>query len=78
VGSAAKRVIGRAPGNIVATQPLKDGVIADIDVTEKMLSYFIRQARSMRRIFGLHRTLELRFQAMLSEEGVMRLDLARP
>src|SRR3712207_90428 len=45
VGSAAKRMIGRTPGNIVATQPLKDGVIADFDVTEKMLSYFIRQAR---------------------------------
>ena len=54
VGSAAKQMIGRTPGNIVATQPLKDGVIADFEVTEKMLSYFIGQARSKR---GLSRYL---------------------
>ena len=42
VGSAAKSMIGRTPAHIVATQPLKDGVIADFEVTEKMLSYFIR------------------------------------
>jgi rod shape-determining protein MreB and related proteins len=48
VGSAAKQMIGRTPGNIVATQPLKDGVIADFEVTEKMLAYFIGQARSKR------------------------------
>src|SRR5215216_5364770 len=45
VGSAAKSMIGRTPSNIVATQPLKNGVIADFEVTEKMLSYFIREAR---------------------------------
>src|ERR687894_2244655 len=54
VGSAAKQMIGRTPGNIVATQPLKDGVIADFEITEKMLSYFIGQARSKR---GLSRYL---------------------
>ena len=48
VGSAAKRMIGRTPANIVATEPLKDGVIADFEVTEKMLTYFIGQARSKR------------------------------
>ncbi len=48
VGSAAKQMIGRTPGSIVATQPLKDGVIADFDVTERMLAYFIRQAWSKR------------------------------
>ena len=48
VGSAAKRMIGRTPANIVATEPLKDGVIADFEVTEKMLTYFIGQARSTR------------------------------
>jgi rod shape-determining protein MreB and related proteins len=48
VGSAAKQMIGRTPGNIVATQPLKDGVIADFEVTEKMLAYFIGQTRSKR------------------------------
>ncbi len=44
VGSAAKSMIGRTPSNIVATQPLKKGVIADFEVTEKMLSYFISEA----------------------------------
>jgi rod shape-determining protein MreB and related proteins len=48
VGSVAKNMIGRTPSNIVATQPLKDGVIADFEVTEKMLSYFISQAHPKR------------------------------
>jgi rod shape-determining protein MreB len=43
VGIEAKRMIGRTPGNIVAIRPLKDGVIADFDVTERMLRYFIRK-----------------------------------
>lgn len=41
VGSEAKQMVGRTPGNIVAIRPMKDGVIADFDVTEKMLRYFI-------------------------------------
>ncbi len=41
VGEEAKRMLGRTPGNIVAIRPLKDGVIADYDQTEKMLRYFI-------------------------------------
>ena len=44
VGEEAKKMIGRTPGNIVAIRPMKDGVIADFDVTEKMLSYFIQKA----------------------------------
>lgn len=44
VGEAAKRMIGRTPGDIVAIRPLKDGVIADFDVTQSMLRYFIRKA----------------------------------
>ena len=44
VGHEAKAVIGRAPGSIVAVRPLKDGVIADFDVTAAMLQSFIRQA----------------------------------
>ena len=43
VGAEAKRMIGRTPSHIVAIRPLKDGVIADFDVTEKMLNYFIRK-----------------------------------
>ena len=43
VGVQAKRMIGRTPGNIVAIRPLRDGVIADFDVTERMLRYFIQK-----------------------------------
>jgi len=50
VGWEAKKMLGRTPGNIVAIQPLKDGVIADFDITEKMLSYFIQRAHN-RRLF---------------------------
>lgn len=46
VGEEAKQMIGRTPGNIVAIRPLKDGVIADFDVTQAMLKYFIRKAMS--------------------------------
>lgn len=41
VGEEARRMVGRTPGNIEATRPLKDGVIADFDITESMLKYFI-------------------------------------
>lgn len=44
VGNEAKQMVGRTPGNIVAVRPMKDGVIADFDVTEKMLHYFIAKA----------------------------------
>ena len=44
VGEEAKRMIGRTPGNIVAIRPMKDGVIADFDVTQSMLGYFIQKA----------------------------------
>lgn len=44
VGDEAKRMIGRTPGNIVAIRPMKEGVIADFDVTQAMLKYFIRKA----------------------------------
>ncbi|MBC2721342.1 rod shape-determining protein [Desulfosporosinus sp.] len=44
VGDKAKEMIGRTPGNIVAIRPLKDGVISDFNVTQKMLKYFISRA----------------------------------
>lgn len=44
VGEEAKRMIGRTPGNIVAIRPLKDGVIADFDVTQSMIKYFIQKS----------------------------------
>ena len=43
VGDEAKRMLGRTPGNIVAIRPLKDGVIADFEITEAMLRHFIRR-----------------------------------
>ena len=48
VGIEAKRMLGRTPGNMVAVRPLKDGVIADFDVTEAMLRYFIDKASEKR------------------------------
>lgn len=44
VGDEAKQMIGRTPGNIIAIRPMKDGVIADFDVTQSMLKYFISKA----------------------------------
>ena len=46
VGKEAKEMLGRTPGNIVAIKPMKDGVIADFKVTEKMLNYFIHKAHN--------------------------------
>ena len=46
VGKEAKEMLGRTPGNIVAIKPMKDGVIADFEVTEKMLAYFIKKAHN--------------------------------
>ena len=43
VGKEAKEMLGRTPGNIVAIRPMREGVIADFDVTERMLRYFIKK-----------------------------------
>ena len=48
VGKEAKRMLGRTPGNIVAIRPMKDGVIADFEITERMLRYFIAQVHKGR------------------------------
>ena len=48
VGKEAKDMLGRTPGNVVAIKPMKDGVIADFKVTEKMLTYFIQKAHNRR------------------------------
>jgi rod shape-determining protein MreB len=50
VGAEAKKMIGRTPGNIVAIRPLKDGVIADFDTTERMLRYFIQKVHKRRHL----------------------------
>lgn len=52
VGNSAKNMIGRTPGNIVATRPMKDGVIADFETTSMMMKHFIRQAQRSRNIFA--------------------------
>lgn len=51
VGQEARRMLGRTPGNIVAIRPLKDGVISDYEVTERMLRYFIQKTCGKRRFF---------------------------
>lgn len=50
VGDEAKRMLGRTPGNIVAIRPLKDGVIADFEITEEMLRHFISKVHNRRRM----------------------------
>src|ERR1700742_5152250 len=51
VGDEAKRMLGRTPGNIVAIRPLKDGVIADFEITEAMLRHFIHKVHNRRTLF---------------------------
>ena len=46
VGKAAKEMLGRTPGSVVAVRPLRDGVIADFEITEAMLRYFINKAHN--------------------------------
>ena len=50
VGEEAKRMLGRTPGNITAIRPMKEGVIADFDITEAMLRYFIRKVHNKNRL----------------------------
>jgi rod shape-determining protein MreB len=52
VGEEAKRMLGRTPGNIVAIRPMKDGVIADFDITEAMLRYFIRKVHKKKTLIS--------------------------
>ncbi len=51
VGEEARQMLGRTPANIVAVKPLRDGVVSDYDITEKMLKYFIRKACGSGRFF---------------------------
>src|SRR5512143_3785988 len=48
VGKEAKEMLGRTPGNIVAIRPMKDGVIADFEITEEMIKHFIRKVHNRR------------------------------
>jgi len=57
VGNEAKEMLGRTPSNIVAIRPMRDGVIADFEVAEQMLSYFIKKAQRKSSLFNLFQTL---------------------
>ncbi|MEN9710650.1 MAG: hypothetical protein RL441_642 [Actinomycetota bacterium] len=57
VGSEAKQMLGRTPGNIVAIRPLKEGVISDYEVSSEMIRYFIRQVHNKSRMFSKPRVL---------------------
>ena len=61
VGAEAKKMVGRTPGNIVAIRPLKDGVIADCEITEAMLRYFIQKIHNRK---TLVRRLRLRISSV--------------
>jgi len=47
IGEEAKRMLGRTPNSIVAIRPLRDGVIADFDIVEKMIKFFIKKSCSI-------------------------------
>ncbi|MCQ2551490.1 MAG: rod shape-determining protein MreB [Clostridia bacterium] len=51
VGEEARKMLGRTPGNIVAVRPLRDGVVSDYDITERMLKYFIKKSCGSSRFF---------------------------
>lgn len=55
VGSDAKQMIGRTPGNVVALRPMKDGVIADYETTATMMKYYIQQAQKSNGFFSRKR-----------------------
>src|SRR5205807_8846405 len=73
VGREAKDMLGRTPGNVVAIKPMKDGVIADFKVTEKMLTYFIQKAHN-RRVLVHPRKIG---RASCRERGVVEWDAGR-
>ena len=52
-GEEARLMLGRTPSNIIAVRPLKDGVISDYDITERMLKYFIRKTCGSGRFFKM-------------------------
>ena len=52
IGEEAKKMVGKIPQNILVVRPLQDGVIADFDITQKMVEYFISQAQPYRRLIG--------------------------
>lgn len=76
VGEEARKMLGRTPGNIVAVRPLKDGVISDYDVTEKMLNEFIKKAVGKRNIVSPNVVVCIPCQATEVEKRAV-IDAAR-
>src|SRR5207302_10273092 len=66
VGKEAKEMLGRTPGNIRVVMPLKNGVIADFKVAEKMLHYFIQQAHQRRTL--VHPSIVIRVPTGITQE----------
>ena len=73
VGREAKEMLGRTPGNIQAIRPLRDGVIADFEITEAMLRYFITRAHNRRTASYL---LGIPLLSDYLEEGLSQLGIA--
>lgn len=67
VGDEAKEMIGRTPGNIVAIRPLKDGVIADFDITQTMLKMMIRKVASLNSMFRINPRIVVCFPSGVTE-----------
>jgi rod shape-determining protein MreB len=67
VGKEAKEMLGRTPGNIVAIKPMKDGVIADFKVTERMLNYFIQKAHGRKMLVEKRAVMDSAYRAKASE-----------
>jgi rod shape-determining protein MreB len=76
IGEEARKMIGRTPGNIVAVRPLKDGVISDYDITERMLKEFIKKASGKRNIVAPKVMVCIPSQATAVEKRAV-LDAAR-
>ena len=78
VGKEAKEMLGRTPGNIVAIRPMKDGVIADFKVTERMLNYFIQKAHGRKML--VHPRIIIGVPSEITQvekRAVIRLRLSR-
>jgi len=72
VGTAAKQMLGRTPGNITAIRPLKDGVIADFEVTERMLKDFIKKVNARRFLADPHVVVCVPCKSTLVERRAIR------
>jgi len=71
VGKEAKNMVGKTPGDIEAIRPMRDGVIADFDMTEKMIRYFIEKAHRRKRLLtsSYHHLCSVRFDASRAQSG---------